>query len=75
MGPFTVSSTELIPEIYLDTSHRHEPFLLVFLHEIDLNTIKMVGVAVCPKTLCPHSNVAGPLVPKLIVPCDTMSLD
>jgi len=28
-----------------------------------------------PETICPRTNVLGPLVPKLNVPCDTMSLD
>ena len=28
-----------------------------------------------PVTMCPRTNVLGPLVPKLIVLCDTMSLD
>jgi len=33
------------------------------------------GVTGRPKTMCPRMNVLGPLVPKSIVPCDTMSLD
>ena len=28
-----------------------------------------------PEIMCPRTNVLGPLVPKLIVPCDIMSLD
>jgi len=33
------------------------------------------GVTGRPETMFPSTNVLGPLVPKLIVPCDTMSLD
>jgi len=33
------------------------------------------GVTERPETMCPGTNVLGPLVPKLIVPCDIMSLD
>jgi len=33
------------------------------------------GVTGRPETMCPRSNVLGPLVPKLIVPCNTMSLE
>jgi len=33
------------------------------------------GVTERPETMCPPTNVLGPLVPKSIVPCDTMSLD
>jgi len=32
------------------------------------------GVTGCPKTISPYTNVLWPLVPKLIVLCDTMSL-
>jgi hypothetical protein len=28
-----------------------------------------------PETMCPHTHILRPLVPKLIVSCDTMSLD
>jgi len=28
-----------------------------------------------PEMMCPCTNVLGPLVPKLIVTCDTMSLE
>jgi len=35
----------------------------------------MDGVTGRPKTMCRRTNVLGPLVPKLIVPCDTMSID
>jgi len=33
------------------------------------------GVTGRPETMCPRTKVLGPLVPKLIVPCDTMSQD
>jgi len=33
------------------------------------------GVTARPETMCHRRNVLGPLVPKLIVPCDTISLD
>jgi len=35
----------------------------------------MDGVTGLLETMCHHVIVLGPLVPKLIVPCDTMSLD
>ena len=38
-------------------------------------TVITGGVTRRPETMCPRTNVLGPLVPKLIVPCDTMSLD
>jgi len=33
------------------------------------------GVTGRPETMCPRTNVLGPMVLKLIAPCDTMSLD
>jgi len=36
---------------------------------------KKGGVTGRPEIMCPRTNVLGRLVPKLIVPCDTMSLD
>jgi len=33
------------------------------------------GVTGSPETMCPRTNVPGPLVPKLIVLRETMSLD
>jgi len=33
------------------------------------------GVTGRPETMCPRTHVLGPLVPKLIVPSDTLSLD
>jgi len=33
------------------------------------------GVTGRPETTCPRTNVLGPLVPKLFVPCNTISLD
>ena len=33
------------------------------------------GVTGRPETMCPRTNVLGPLVPKLNVPFDTISLD
>jgi len=33
------------------------------------------GVTGRSETMCPRTKVLGPLIPKLIVPCETMSLD
>ena len=33
------------------------------------------GVTGRSETMCPCTNVLGPLIPNLIVPCDTMFLD
>jgi len=33
------------------------------------------GVTGRPETMCPRANILGPPVLKLIVPCNTMSLD
>jgi len=48
----------------------------------DLSSLELVsegdfygGLTGRPETMCPRTNVLGLLVPKLIVPCDTMSLD
>jgi len=43
--------------------------------DVSKNPGKWGGVMGRPETMCPCTNVLGPLVPKLIVPCDTMSLD
>jgi len=37
--------------------------------------IKLGGVTGRPETVFPCTNVLGPLVPKLVVPFDTVSLD
>jgi len=39
------------------------------------NTTQNGGVTGRPETMCPSTNVLGPLVPNFIIPCDTKSLD
>ena len=53
--------------------NRAKPFVFVLKPPKKISWVRWRGGI--PKTMCPRTNVLGSLVPKLIVPCDKMSLD
>ena len=66
----------MMPNLYLHALK----YVLLLIQGLDLILVLVssqhIGkVTGRPETMCPRTNVLGPLVPKLIVPCDTMSLD
>jgi len=56
-------------------THRYRSSLPLYIRYLFLSTSFVGGVTGRPKTMCPRTNVLGPLVPNWIVPCDTISLD
>ena len=70
---FVFSQSVTVDDKRPSVLNRAKPFVFVLKPPKKISWVRWRGGI--PKTMCPRTNVLGSLVPKLIVPCDKMSLD